>query len=103
MPLPAPMTGRFASGHEEPVSPAEENRVRPSTVACSSVASATGSRLSPSPTYEPTSGGTALHSALAGSVSHSPNDAFASGGPVGSLTQVDSAVSTSASARDDAK
>ena len=83
------------------MSPAEANRLRPSSVACSRVWSATGSRLLPSPWPKGTLGLAAglPVTGLSGLVSHSPKEASACRGASGSLAQSEKAESTSASLR----
>ena len=100
-PLPAPMIGSARIGQEEPVSPVEAKRLRPSRVAWSRVWSATGWRLFPRPC--PTfpgglSAGLPL-TGLVGLVSHSPKEASACAGASASPAQREKAATMSASAR----
>src|ERR1700751_3652462 len=104
-PLPAPAYGpNTRTGHEDPVSPVAANKVRPSSTPCSSVCSATGSSASGAPvpyiafwsSLLLNCVGIVLSSvALAGEVSHSPNDALACLGPFGSPTHLTKSASTS--------
>ena len=69
------MTGAMTAGHEDPVSPVEENSVLPSTAACRRICVQVASELLPSPYASGSDGvskGCPAIGLITGTVSHSP-------------------------------